>query len=209
MRLHIHFWVSHCEVCEVLELITLLKFRITLVEVLAMLRTIYKYYKRLSFSTLKDYFKELSHTMKEYWIQSKISRYLCCPLSLYVYMNFGGLFKLFESQFLPQWTYELGLLSSVQVSHSIMSTLCNPMEYSMPSFLVCHQFPELTKTHVHGVRNTIQWFHPLSSPSPPAFNHSQHQCLVKWVSSLHKMAQVLEIQLEHQSFQRIFRTDFL
>ena len=67
-----------------------------------MLGTVYKYYKRVGFSTLKDYFKELSHAMKEIWIQSKISRYFCCPLSLYVYMNLDGFFKLFGSQFLPQ-----------------------------------------------------------------------------------------------------------
>ena len=48
--------------------------------------------------------------------------------------------------------------------------------------------------------------HPLSSPSPPAFNLSQHQGLFKWVSSLHQMAKVLQSQLQHQSFQWIFRT---
>ena len=51
--------------------------------------------------------------------------------------------------------------------------------------------------------------HPLSSPSPPPFNLSQHQALFKWVSSAHQAATVLEFQLQHQSFQRIFRTDFL
>ena len=51
--------------------------------------------------------------------------------------------------------------------------------------------------------------HPLSSSSPPALNLSQHQGLFKWVSSTHKVAKVLEFQLQHQSFQRIFRVDFL
>ena len=50
--------------------------------------------------------------------------------------------------------------------------------------------------------------HPLLSPSPPAFNISQHQGLFRWVSSLHQVARVLELQLQHQSFQWIFRTDF-
>ena len=58
-----------------------------------------------------------------------------------------------------------------------------------------------------------QWchptIHPLSSPSPPAFNLSQYQGLFKWVSSSHQVAQVLELQLQHQSFQWTFRTDFL
>ena len=49
----------------------------------------------------------------------------------------------------------------------------------------------------------------LSSPSPPTFNLSQHQGLFKWVSSLHQVAKILEFQFQHQSFQWIFRTDFL
>ena len=57
--------------------------------------------------------------------------------------------------------------------------------------------------------DAIQPSHPLSSPSPPAFNLSQHQGLFKWVSSSHQTAKVLEFQLQHQSFQWIFRTDFL
>ena len=51
--------------------------------------------------------------------------------------------------------------------------------------------------------------YPLSSPSPPTFNLSQHQSLFQWVSSLHQEAKVLELQLQHQSFQWIFRVDFL
>ena len=51
--------------------------------------------------------------------------------------------------------------------------------------------------------------HPLSSPSPPAFNLYQHRCLFKWVSSSHQVVKVLQFQLQHQSFQWIFRTDFL
>ena len=72
-----------------------------------------------------------------------------------------------------------------------------------------HQLPELTQTHVHRVSDAIQPSHPLSFPSLPAFNLSQHQCLFKSVSSLHQMAKVLEFQLQHQPLQLIFRTDFL
>ena len=57
--------------------------------------------------------------------------------------------------------------------------------------------------------DAIQPSHPLSSPSPPAFNLSQHQGLFQWVSFSHQVAKVLEFQLQHQSFQWIFRTDFL
>ena len=59
------------------------------------------------------------------------------------------------------------------------------------------------------IGNAIQPFHPLLFPSPPTFNLSQHQGLFKWVSSSHQVAKILELQLQHQSFQWIFRTDFL
>ena len=88
-------------------------------------------------------------------------------------------------------------------------TLCNPMDCSMPGLPVHHQLPELTQTHVHWVSDAIQPSHPLSSPSPPAFHLSQHQGLFKWVSSSPQVAKVLEFQLQHQSFQWIFRADFL
>ena len=88
-------------------------------------------------------------------------------------------------------------------------TLCDPMNCSMPGLPVHHQLPEPTQTHVHRVGDAIQQSHPLSSPSPPAFSLSQHQGLFKWVSSSHQVARVLEFQLQHQSFQRIPRTDLL
>ena len=55
------------------------------------------------------------------------------------------------------------------------------MDCSMPDYLVHHQFPDLTQTHVHRVGDAIQPSHPLLSPSPPDFNLSQHQCLLKWL----------------------------
>ena len=88
-------------------------------------------------------------------------------------------------------------------------TLCDPMNCSMPGFPVHHQLLELTQNHVHWVGNAIQPSHPLSSPSPTAFNHSEHQGLFKWVNSSHKVAKVLEFQLQHQSFRWVFRVDFL
>ena len=88
-------------------------------------------------------------------------------------------------------------------------TLCGPTDCSMPGLPVHHQLPEPTQTHVHWVSDAIQPSHPLSSPSPPTFNLSQHQGLFKWVSSSHQVAKILEFQLQHQSFQWICRTDFL
>ena len=74
---------------------------------------------------------------------------------------------------------------------------------------VHHQLPESTQTHVHRVSDAIQPSHPLSSPSPPTLNLSQHQGLFKWVSSSHQMAKVLEFQFQHQSFQWTAKTDLL
>ena len=94
--------------------------------------------------------------------------------------------------------------SSVTQSYS---TLSDPMDCSMPGFPVHHQLLEFTQTHVHWVSDAIQPSHPLSSPS--GLNLSQHQGLFKWVSSLHQVAKVSEFQLQHQSFQWMFRTYFL
>ena len=85
-------------------------------------------------------------------------------------------------------------------------TLCDPMDCSSPGFPVHHQLPELVQTHVHLVSGAIQSSHPLSPPSPPAFSLSQHEGLFQWVSSSHQVAKVLQLQLQHQSFQWIFRT---
>ena len=86
-------------------------------------------------------------------------------------------------------------------------TLCHPMNHSTPGLPVHCQLPEFTQTHVHRVGDAIQPSHPLSSPSPPAPNPSQHQSLFQWVNSSHEVAKVLEFQLQHQSFQWTPRTD--
>ena len=93
-------------------------------------------------------------------------------------------------------------LASVQFSSVTQwcPTLCDPMNRSTPGLPVHHQLPEFTQTHVHRVDDAIQPSHPLSSPSPPAFNLSQHQGLFQRVSSSHQVAKVLDFQLEQQSF---------
>ena len=103
-----------------------------------------------------------------------------------------------------QIPYSCFPLSSVAQS---LPTLCKPKDFNMPDFPVHRQLPEFAHTHVHRVGDAIQ---PslLLSPSPPALNLSQHQGLFQWVSSSHQVAKTLEFQLQHQSFQWIFRTDF-
>ena len=91
-------------------------------------------------------------------------------------------------------------------------TLCDPMNCSTLGLPVHHQLLEFTQTHVHRVGDAIQPSHPLSLPSPPAFNFSQHQGLLKWVSSshqVHQVTKVLEFQLQHQSLQWTHRADLL
>src|SRR5574341_218277 len=105
----------------------------------------------------------------------------------------------------------LGFIHSVQFSSIAQSclTLCDPMNRSTPGLPDHHQLPEFTQTHVHQVSDAIQASHPLSSPSPPATNASQHQSLFQRVNSLHEVAKVLEFQLQHHSFQRTPRADLL
>ena len=88
------------------------------------------------------------------------------------------------------------------------------MNCSTPGLSVHHQLLEFTQTHVHWASDAIQPSQPLSYPSPPAFNLSQHQGLFKWVSSSHQVAKVLEFQLQHQSLNEhpgliSFRMDWL
>ena len=100
---------------------------------------------------------------------------------------------------------------SFQFSSATQSclTLCDLTDGSTPGLPVRHQLPELAQTHVHWVGDAIQPSHPLSSPSPPICNLSQHQGLLQWIGSSHQVAKVLEFQLQHQSFQWTPRTSFL
>ena len=88
-------------------------------------------------------------------------------------------------------------------------TLCNPMDCSTPGFPVLHYIPEFIQIHVHWVGDAIQPSHPLLSSSLPAFNLSQLQSLFQWVDPLYQVTKVLELRLQHQSFQWIFRIDSL
>ena len=118
---------------------------------------------------------------------------------------------------IPLYTYHIFFIHYYPQAASILCcsvttscpTLCNPMNSSTPGFPVLHYLPELAQTHVHWVDDAIQPSHPLSSHSPPAFSLSQHQGLFQWVGSSHQVAKVLELHLHLQSFQWIFRVDFL
>ena len=137
------------------------------------------------------------------------------PMSTGVHVSFQ---TMFSSGYMPRsgiaGSYDNSLLSFLRSLHTVLHsqfssvtqscpTLCDPMDCSTPGLSVHHQLPEFTQTHVH-------WFSDAILPSSlPAFNLSQHQGLFKWVSSSYQMAKGPEFQLQHQSFQWIFRTDFL
>ena len=77
------------------------------------------------------------------------------------------------------------------------------MDCSMPGFLVLGYLTKFAHTHIHWVSDAIQPSHPLPPPSSLAFHLSKHQSLFQWVSSLHQVAKLLELQLQHQSLQWI------
>ena len=106
-------------------------------------------------------------------------------------------------------TNESKMKPKVQFSQSVMSNTLWPVECSTPGFPIHHQLPELAQTYIHQVGDAIQPSHPLSSPSPPAFNLSQHQGCFQWVSSAHQVSKLLELRFQHHSFQRVFRIDFI
>ena len=91
--------------------------------------------------------------------------------------------------FAPYSEFQFSSVQSLSRSDSLQ-----PHDRSTPGLPVHHQLPEFTEIHVHRVGDAIQPSHPLSSPSPPALNLSQHQGLFKWVNSFHQVAKVLEFR---------------
>ena len=115
---------------------------------------------------------------------------------------------LWSQAMLPAWvSHPCRIICFCCVFAQYCPTVHDPKDYSMPSFPVLHYLLEFAQTHVHWINDAIHPFHPLSSPSPPTFSLSQHQGLFHWVESSHQVAQVLELQ--HQSFQWLFRVDSL
>ena len=121
-------------------------------------------------------------------------------LAIYCLLGCGGPISI------PNLPRSIIILVLVVQSLKWCPNLCNPMNWSTLYFPVLHYLPQFAQTHVHSVNDAIQPFHPLSFLSPPAFNFARHQGLFKWVCSL--VGKVLELQLQHQSFQQIFRIDF-
>ena len=133
-------------------------------------------------------------------ISSTFSWAFCFYYHVFYFLN--GLFLIAScSCFMETISSLISLIMLMILSDQIRSvaqscpTLCDPMNCSTPGLPVHHQLSEFTQTHVHRVGDAIQPPHPLSSPSPPAPNPSQHQSPFQWVNSLHEVAKVLEFQL--------------
>ena len=123
-----------------------------------------------------------THTYTEYWVEFLV---LYSRSLLIIYFIYSSVYMFSSVQF---WTLCDRL-------NSLCPTLCDPMNRSTPGLPVHHQLPEFTQTHIHRVSDAIRPSHPLSSPSPPAPNPSQHQSLFQWVNTSHEVAKVLEFQL--------------
>ena len=121
-----------------------------------------------------------------------------------IFLSMFGLFRHFKR--------EVVVKSVVHLPSCVW--LCDLMDCRTLGFSVPHYLSDFAQTHVHWISDAIQPSHPLSSPSPPAFNFSRHQSLFQWISSSHQVAKILEFKLQHQSFQEYsglisFRIDWL
>ena len=112
-------------------------------------------------------------------------------------------------RFFTNWANREAQSVLLLFSHSVASDSCDPMDCSTPGFPVLLCLLGIAQTHAYWIYDAIQPFHPLLPPSPPALSLSQHQGLFQWVGSSHQVAKLLELLFQYQSFQWIFRVDFL
>ena len=124
---------------------------------------------------------------------------LCCPHRVWKYPLLEGLPTLFNSRFCLSFLFSCSVLSDSFPLHGLQHAR---LPWPPLSLGVC-------SNSVLWVSDAVQLSHSLSPPSPPALNLFQHQGLFQWVSSSYQVAKVLELQLQHQSFQWIFRVDSL
>ena len=138
------------------------------------------------------------------WLLPPLFHHYLLPLQIQTWWTPG--LAVLESSVRAKLKYAQGCPEDPR---QLCPTLCDPMDCSTPGLPVHPQLPE-----VYSNSCPLSWWcYPTISssviPSPPTLNLSQHQGLSQWVSSLHQVAKVLGFQLQHQSFQWMFRTDFL
>ena len=149
-----------------------------------------------------------SQRVRHNWVTKRKRNGINCP---YILKFRSILFNFCKNEKLKQNAVSTHLMVSriccCLVAQSCL-TLCDFMDCSTPDFPVLHHLPRFAQTHVHWVGEDIQPSYPLSPPTPK-INISQLQGLFQWVSSSHQVAKISELQLQHQFFQWIIRTDFL
>ena len=136
--------------------------------------------------------------------ETKIEKYTCIPFFIAPLFTIARTWKQPTCPSTDEWIklwYIHTMEYSVQFSLSVVSDSLQPHEPQHSRLPCPSPTPGVYQTHVHWVSDVIQWSHPLSSPSPPALNLSQHQGLFKWVSSSHQMAKGLEFPLQHHSYK--------
>ena len=131
----------------------------------------------------------------------------CIQFFWYELINFSRIYKNISVWFFSAKSQIIYSPCFCSLTKLCPTLLPHGLQHTM--FPVLHCLPEFAQTHVHWTDDAIQTSHPLWPSSTPAFNLSQHQGLFLWVCSSHHMAKVLELQLQHQSFQWIARVDFL
>ena len=148
--------------------------------------------KRL-YDWLKNYFITHTHTPPYPFFQGHGIVVVVFPCICPVYYIANTL----QNQYIVNRFCSKSMTSSVQFSSVTQSclTLFDPTNRSTAGLPVHHQLLEFTQTHIHRVGDAIQPCYPLSSPSPPTPNPSQHQSLFQWVNSSHEVDKVLEFQL--------------
>ena len=142
--------------------------------------------------------------------------HLCWPLC-------GNFILFYGSVIFHYTTFDLSVHKGWVYLHCVYCLAIEPVHFSPSVIFDCLQphglqharppCPSLMARAYSNLWTLSQWCHPIISfsgiPCPPTFSLSQHQGLFQWVSSLHQMVKVLEFQLQHESFQWIFRTEFL
>ena len=147
--------------------------------------------------------------------ETKIERDTYIPLFIAALFTVARTWKQPRCPSTGEWIRKLWYIYTMEYSVQFSSvaqrclTLCDPMHCSTPGFPVHHQLLEFSQTQVRWIGDALQLSHPLLSPSPSVFNLSQYQGLFQWVSSSYQVAKILRFQLQHHSFQWIFRTDFI
>ena len=163
----------------------------------------------LTFGVSQKTYMNLSH-----WKRIVLSYHIAQETLLIVTWQSGEEGNLGENGYMAESLYcSVEIITPLLIGYVVQSLsrvrLCDSMDCNTLGFHILHYLLKFAQTHVHWVHDAIQPSQPVPLPSPPALSLSQLQGLFKWVGSSYQVAKVLKLQLQHQSFQWLFRVDFL